>query len=54
MGPVRALREVNQKRLKQELREAEMAASMRSGSRGFNARKHLESLSRDVAHSETL
>ena len=53
-SPVRALRTIRHKRLEREFREVEKAASLRSGARGYEARKVLIGYERRMEASNTL
>ncbi|KAI9867373.1 MAG: hypothetical protein M1813_008931 [Trichoglossum hirsutum] len=54
LSPIRALRQIRHARLRAELAEAEKNASLRSGSRGLQARKALRVLEGKVAEAAEL
>ena len=54
LSPVRALRKIRHERLEREFLEVEKAARLRSGARGWDARKVLIIYEKKVEESEAL
>lgn len=54
LGPVRAYRRLKHERLQRKLFQAERTARLRSGARGYDARKELIAVEKEVSDAEAL